>query len=90
MAVLFFGSEEARFGTDADEFRKGVDLMCGLLRARGCRYIAIAEPVAPAGLEKCVERYREAVRSVAHASAARTFNPQPAVARAELGGLGDP
>ncbi len=85
MAVLFVGSEEARFGTDVDEFRKAVDLMCGLLRERGCRYIAIAEPVAPAALEPRVERYGEAVRSVAHAAAARTFNPQPAVASAGWG-----
>lgn len=85
MAVLFLGSEEPRFGTDADEFRKAVDLICGLLRARGCRHIAIAEPVAPAELEQRVERYREAVRSVAHAAAARTFNPQPAVERSGWG-----
>ncbi len=85
MAVLFLGSEEARFGTDADEFRKAMDLMCGLLRARGCRHIAIAEPVAPTELGRRAERYREAVRSVAYAAAARTFDPQPALARVGWG-----
>jgi len=89
--VLFFvGSEEATFGTDVEEFRRAIDLMCGLVKSRGARYVAFVAPVAPARLTGRTERYRRAIRSVAHTAEADVFDPQPAVTRAGWGSAAAP
>ena len=90
VAVFFVGSEEARFGTDVDEFRRALDLMCGLLRSRGCKLIGFVAPVAPRALEGRVVPYRRAMHAVARTVGARVCNPQPAAARAGWGTGRDP
>jgi len=85
LALLFIGSDEARFGTDVEEFRKAIDLMSGQIKARGCQHVVFISPVAPRRLAARIERYRRVVESVAHAADAKVFDPQPVVARAGWG-----
>jgi len=85
LAVLFVGSEEARFGTDAQEFRRAIDLMSGLLKKRGTQRVVFVAPIAPAPLAERIRLYDRHLRSVAHAANARVFSPQAAVTQAGWG-----
>lgn len=85
-AVLFFlGSEEARFGTDVEEFRKAVDLMSGLARKRGTQVVGFVQPAAPPRLARRTAAYRAAMDAVAYVSRATVADPQPAVRDAGWG-----
>ena len=90
LVLIFAGSEEAMFGTDVAEFRRAVDLMCGVAKSRGARYVAFVAPVAPPKLAGRTERYRRAIRSVAHTAEVDVFDPQPAVTRAGWGSTAAP
>jgi hypothetical protein len=85
LAMLFVGTEEFRLGTDVQEFRKAIDLMCGALKQHGTRHIVLVAPVCPRILHARVARYRRVVRSVAYAAGARVVDPQPAVLAAGWG-----
>jgi hypothetical protein len=85
LAMIFVGTEEFRLGTDVQEFRRCIDLMCGALRQHGASHIVFVAPVARRELHARIARYRRVVRSVAYAAGARVVDPQPAVMSAGWG-----
>jgi hypothetical protein len=80
LAMIFVGSEEARFGTDTQEFRRAIDLMSGRLKARGSQHVVFVAPIAPKNLAGRTRLYEREIKSVAHASNSTVLSPQAAVA----------
>ncbi len=83
--IFFLGSEEARFGTDIEEFRRAMDLITGLARNRGTRKVGLIMPASPARLTHRTERYQRVITALAHISGAELADPQPAVEQAGWG-----
>ncbi len=83
--LFFLGSEEARFGTDIEEFRRAIDLITGLARDRGTRKVGLIMPAAPAHLTHRTERYQQVLTTLADISGAGLADPQPAVEQAGWG-----